>query len=57
MKLPRIHPPNVGDVWPIWRLVRRGMATLREIDEHWSVEDVLDANETLDVSDDLQGAG
>lgn len=49
----RIDPPNVGDVWPVWRVVARGMASLRDVDEHWSVEDVLDANEYLDVRDDL----
>jgi hypothetical protein len=50
---PRLHAPNVGDLWPVWRLVERRVATLREIDEHWSIGDVLDGNETLDVTDDL----
>jgi hypothetical protein len=37
----------------VWRLVERRLATLREIDEHWSISDVLDGNEALDVADDL----
>lgn len=30
------------------------VATLTEIDDHWSIEDVLDAGEALDVFDDAQ---
>jgi hypothetical protein len=43
----------VGALWPVWRLVAGGYS-LREIDEHWSVSDVLDANEAIDVWEDLQ---
>ncbi len=38
----------------MWRLVVEQVATLQEIDEHWTIEDVLDANEALDVFDDAQ---
>jgi hypothetical protein len=47
--LPEIDPPNVADDWPVWRVVAEGMGTLVEIERHWWVEHVLDANEALDV--------
>ncbi len=40
--------------WPIWRLVLDEKATLAEIEQHWSLSDVLDANEALDVATDAQ---
>jgi len=33
----------------VWRVVKEGMATLQEIEAHWSVEDVLNANVVLDA--------
>lgn len=30
------------------------MATLREIDEYWSIIDVLDANQVLDIKEDAE---
>lgn len=44
----------MGELWLVWRLVAAGVATLQEIDSHYSVTDVLDANEALDVWDDLK---
>ena len=42
--------------WPIWRIVMEDNGvSLREIDEHWSVDDVLDANEVMDVMSDVTG--
>lgn len=35
----------------MWRLVLRGVATLSEIEHRWSMTDVLDANEALDIRD------
>jgi len=32
------------------------MATLAEIETHWSIDDVLDANLVLDVCDEAQAA-
>ncbi len=32
-----------------WRVVRSGMATLEEIDRHWTLLDLDDANDVLDV--------
>ena len=40
---------NVGPEWPVWRLVVEGVATLSEVDTHWTLTDVLDANEALDA--------
>jgi hypothetical protein len=37
-----------GPDWFVWRLVIEQVATLRELDEHWGMADVLDANEALD---------
>ena len=28
-----------------------GLATLREIDEHWTIKDLIDANAILDTQD------
>lgn len=52
-----IDPPNIGDEWPVWRLVVEGVATLDEIERAWWVEDVLDANEALDVAELTRGRG
>jgi hypothetical protein len=46
---PEIDPPNVGDDWPVWRAIEGGFGTLTEIERHWWVEHVLDANEAYDV--------
>ena len=40
---------NVLAEWRVWRLVCEGIATLHEIETHWHLGDVLDANEALDV--------
>ena len=37
------------EIWPIWRLVLAQIATLQEIDCHWSLVDVLHANHLLDI--------
>lgn len=37
----------------MWRLVTDGIATLHEIESYWSITDVLDANEALDVKGDV----
>jgi hypothetical protein len=35
----------------IWRVVLSKIATLQEIETHWSLIDLLDANEVLDYRD------
>jgi hypothetical protein len=52
---PELHPPNVEDDWPVWRVVEAGFGTLTEIEQHWWVEDVLDACEVIDVQLFKQG--
>jgi hypothetical protein len=37
----------------VWRLVLEGMASLHEVETHWTITDVLDANEALDVQGDV----
>lgn len=36
----------------IWRLVLRRVASFEEIQRYWSLGELLDANEALDVQDD-----
>lgn len=38
----------------IWRLVIAKVATLQEIETHYSLVDVLDANEALDIEQEAQ---
>lgn len=40
-------------MWPVWRIVRAGMTTIEEVDRHWWIDDVLDANEALDLSEEI----
>lgn len=35
--------------WSIWRPVTAKIATLAEIETHWSIDDLADANEALDI--------
>ena len=37
----------------IWRLVLGKIATLSEIDNHWCFDDIMKANELLDLKDDV----
>jgi hypothetical protein len=37
----------IEEEWLIWSLVVNRIATLREIEEHWGLEDVLKANLAL----------
>ncbi|MCA9681135.1 MAG: hypothetical protein KC457_03000 [Myxococcales bacterium] len=48
--------PNVGDAWPVWRLVLDGHVSLTEIERHWHLEHVFDANEAMDVAADVAAA-
>ena len=32
----------------MWRIVTAKIATLTEIEEHWNIDDILDANAVLD---------
>ena len=40
--------------WPVWRLVTRRVATLQELETHWSITDLFDANDVLDALDEVQ---
>ena len=44
-------PPDLP--WLIWLIWARGRATLEEIETHWSLLDVLKANDALDIQDEL----
>lgn len=47
---------HLADGWPVWRLIFEGVATLQEVEQHWSIDDVLDANEMLDAKAEAQAA-
>jgi len=38
----------------VWRPILAGLATLHEIEEHWTLSDLLDAHEVLDIKADLE---
>lgn len=40
----------------VWRLVMERVATLREIEEAWSILDVAEANDALDAWIEAQGS-
>lgn len=40
----------------IWRIVLEGLATLQEIETHWSIDDLADAHEVLDVKSAMEAA-
>ena len=42
--------------WPVWRIVLDMQLSLAEVDREWSLDDVLDANEVLDVAADVQAS-
>lgn len=41
-------------MWPAWRLVVEGIATLEELNRSWSLCDMVDANDVLDAWRDAQ---
>lgn len=41
-------------MWAVWRVVFRKIATLEEIETHWSIVDLDKANEILDYLDALE---
>jgi len=38
----------------IWRPIIEGIVTLQEMDEHWTINDLADANEALDIKYEIQ---
>jgi hypothetical protein len=40
--------------WPVWRLVVKRVATLAEIETHWSLRDLILANEALDLDEEIE---
>ena len=40
----------------MWRLVTERVATLAEIDGHWTLEDIYKANALLDMQADIRAA-
>lgn len=48
-------PPHLLETWALWRLIKAGMATLAEMNavNGWSIDEVRQANDVLDLYDDL----
>ena len=42
--------------WIVWRLVFAKMGSYIEIETQWSFMDIMDANEVLDIKEDVQKA-
>jgi hypothetical protein len=42
--------------WPGWRLILEQVATLRDLDMVWSINDIADANEALDAWHEAEAA-
>ena len=47
-------PAPVLERWDVWRIVDKMGVSLREIETEWSLTDVHDANQWLDVQQDIQ---
>jgi hypothetical protein len=43
-----------GLLWPVWRLVTKRIATLREIEEWWCLSDLVMANEAQDLAEEVE---
>lgn len=43
-----------GIKWAWWRPVIEGVATLEEIENAWSVDDLIDAHEALDMKAEIE---
>lgn len=42
------------DLWPAERLMLKHIATLQELETHYSIDDVCDRNEALDAWEDAE---
>lgn len=42
-------------MWPVDRLVLKGIASAEEIDRSWSMSKVMDFNEWLDALEEAEG--
>ena len=51
--MPLRDPPQP---WAVWRLVIEKVASLREIEEFWSIDDLADANDALDCMREAEAA-
>lgn len=40
--------------WEVWRVWLSGMATLSEIEKEWTLCDLMDANEALDIKAEME---
>lgn len=40
--------------WSVWRVIIEQVATLREIESYWSIDDLADANEALDIKHEAE---
>lgn len=40
--------------WLIWRPVINGLGTLKEVKYDWTIDDLMDAHEALDVKEEIE---
>ena len=65
--MPRQHPKQNNEIdsigtldselqeeWAVWRLVTERVATLKEINEHYTYTDILKANAILDMQQSVK---
>ncbi len=49
------YDPGVTNInWYVWRPVLERIATLYEVETHWSIDDLADAHEALDIKQEAQ---
>ena len=48
------RPGKTSVEFTIWRPILAGISTLQEIETHWSIDDLADANEALDIKDEAE---
>lgn len=46
--------PKTAVNFAVWRIILEGLATLQEIETHWSIDDLADAHEALDLKATLE---
>ena len=56
-KTPRLHDPGPSSVnWAIWRPVLAGLDTLTNVKYSWSIDDLMDSHEALDIQHETEQA-
>lgn len=51
----RPHSDRISPEWPVWRVAAEYRLDPIAVDREWTIEQVLDANEALDLAADAEG--